>query len=43
MSPPTYARPHLAELLKAIQRGKTVTISRYDDLLQISAPSKQAL
>ena len=39
----SYARAHLPELLKAVQRGKTVTISRYDRPIADLAPSKQAL
>jgi len=38
----SYARAHLPELLKAVQRGKTVTISRYDRPIADLAPSKQA-
>jgi antitoxin (DNA-binding transcriptional repressor) of toxin-antitoxin stability system len=38
----SYARAHLPELLKAVQRGKTVTIMRYDRPLADLAPSKQA-
>jgi antitoxin (DNA-binding transcriptional repressor) of toxin-antitoxin stability system len=39
----SYARAHLPELLKAVQRGKTITISRYDQPIADLAPSKQAL
>jgi antitoxin (DNA-binding transcriptional repressor) of toxin-antitoxin stability system len=38
----SYARAHLPELLKAVQRGRTVTISRYDRPIADLAPSKQA-
>lgn len=38
----SYARAHLPELLKAVQRGKTVTISRYDRPIADLSPSKQA-
>ena len=38
----SYARAHLPDLLKAVQRGKTVTISRYDRPIADLAPSKQA-
>jgi antitoxin (DNA-binding transcriptional repressor) of toxin-antitoxin stability system len=38
----SYARAHLPELLRAVQRGKTVTIMRYDRPLADLAPSKQA-
>jgi prevent-host-death family protein len=38
----SYARAHLPELLKAVQRGKTVTISRYNRPIADLAPSKQA-
>lgn len=38
----SYARAHLPELLKAVQRGKTVTISRYARPVADLAPSKQA-
>jgi antitoxin (DNA-binding transcriptional repressor) of toxin-antitoxin stability system len=37
----SYARAHLPELLKAVQRGRTVTISRYDQPIADLAPSKQ--
>jgi len=33
----------LPELLKAVQRGKTITISRYDQPIADLAPSKLAL
>jgi prevent-host-death family protein len=39
----SYARAHLPELLKAVQRGKTVTISRYDRPIADLAPSKRAV
>ncbi|MGC9947905.1 MAG: type II toxin-antitoxin system prevent-host-death family antitoxin [Bryobacteraceae bacterium] len=39
----SYARTHLPELLKAVQRGKTITILRYDKPIADLAPSKQAL
>lgn len=32
----------MPELLKAVQRGKTITISRYDQPIADLAPSKQA-
>lgn len=34
----SYARAHLPELLKAVQRGKTITISRYDRPVADLAP-----
>lgn len=33
----------MPELLKAVQRGKTITISRYGQPIADLAPSKQAL
>jgi prevent-host-death family protein len=39
----SYARAHLPELLRAVQRGKTVTISRYGRPIADLAPSKQAV
>jgi antitoxin (DNA-binding transcriptional repressor) of toxin-antitoxin stability system len=38
----SYARTHLPELLKAVQQGKTITISRYDRPIADLAPSKKA-
>jgi prevent-host-death family protein len=38
----SYARAHLSGLLKAVQRGKTVTISRHGRPIADLAPSKQA-
>jgi prevent-host-death family protein len=37
----SYARAHLPELLKLVERGKTVTISRYGRAVADLAPSKQ--
>lgn len=39
----SYARAHLPELLKAVERGKTITISRYDRPIADLAPSKEAV
>jgi prevent-host-death family protein len=37
-----YAKANLPELLKAVERGETVTISRYDKPVADLVPSKQA-
>lgn len=41
-----YAKAHLPELLKAVEKGKTVTISRYNkpvaELVPLKAPQKPA-
>lgn len=42
MATASYARAHLRELLKAVQHGKTITISRYDRPIADLAPAKQA-
>lgn len=37
-----YAKAHLPELLKAVEKGKTVTISRYNKPVAELVPSKTA-
>lgn len=37
-----YAKANLAELLKAVERGETVTISRYNKPVADLVPSKEA-
>jgi prevent-host-death family protein len=39
----SYAKSNLLELLKAVERGEVVTISRYGKAIAILSPAKQVL